>query len=241
MLDYKHLIKKAKLTQTIVADDMGMSVRKLNDILNGRNEFKGNELERFLDIVGYDDGKNGNPEKSNLRIKELRKRAELSQGELAKKAGISLRAVSHYEKGDREPSASALLGISTALGVTIGELFGEERGKPAPAFVLETLQETNELLRDYAGQGTETIKKLAAKLADETGTDLGGQLMEIRGMVDRLMETNAKRNQRWMAIVKAGDAGNVPDASERYELMEDIAVLGKRVSELDGEITFLVG
>lgn len=51
MLNYKYLIKKAGLTQPKVASLIGVSTRKLNDILNGRNEFKNYEKEKFLEIV----------------------------------------------------------------------------------------------------------------------------------------------------------------------------------------------
>lgn len=52
-----------------------------------------------------------------LRIKELREKAELTQKELADKAGVSQRAISHWEQGLREPGLGAAQALAAALGV----------------------------------------------------------------------------------------------------------------------------
>lgn len=56
------------------------------------------------------------------RIKELRKTQKLSQQQLAEKASIDQRSLSHIECGDTFPS-KALLDISNALNVELMELF----------------------------------------------------------------------------------------------------------------------
>jgi transcriptional regulator with XRE-family HTH domain len=51
------------------------------------------------------------------RLKELRERVGLSQKELADKARLSHRAISHWEQGVRQPRWSNVVALAEALGV----------------------------------------------------------------------------------------------------------------------------
>lgn len=62
------------------------------------------------------------------RLKELREATGLTQKELADRAGLSLRAVSHWEQGLREPGYSNLRALAKALGTDLNA-FAEP---PAP-------------------------------------------------------------------------------------------------------------
>lgn len=57
------------------------------------------------------------------RIKELRKRADLSQDQLAEKVGIDGKYLSRIEVGKRYPSLELLDGIADSLNVEMKELF----------------------------------------------------------------------------------------------------------------------
>ena len=57
-----------------------------------------------------------------IRIREWRTRRELSQAEVARGAGITQASLSNYENGKRDLPLSTLLGVSSALDVTVGEL-----------------------------------------------------------------------------------------------------------------------
>ena len=52
------------------------------------------------------------------RMKELLEKKNMSQRDLAEKAGCTEAAISHYIKGDRVPRASVLTKIAVALGTT---------------------------------------------------------------------------------------------------------------------------
>lgn len=52
------------------------------------------------------------------RLYELRRKAGLSQRELAAKAGLSVAYVSRIESGDRSPSMTALIALAEVLGTT---------------------------------------------------------------------------------------------------------------------------
>ena len=57
------------------------------------------------------------------RIKELRARHNLTQDELAKKAGVRRETIVFLEKGKYNPSLKLAHNIATVLKTTIDELF----------------------------------------------------------------------------------------------------------------------
>ena len=64
----------------------------------------------------------------NEGLKNARMKAEKTQAQLAKDAGISEVAYQLYEYGKREPGVKTAIRIADALGVTdLRELFGDER------------------------------------------------------------------------------------------------------------------
>jgi len=60
------------------------------------------------------------------RLRTLRHRAMLTQAELASHAGISRGAVSHLEKGRRQPMVTTLRGLCLALDCELGDLVPNE-------------------------------------------------------------------------------------------------------------------
>ena len=64
-----------------------------------------------------------------LRIKELRKKTEMTQNALAKKIGVNQSAVAQWENGLTVPRTSILPRVADALGVSIQDLYtdNEER------------------------------------------------------------------------------------------------------------------
>lgn len=57
-------------------------------------------------------------------LKRLRESHGLTRQELADMAGISSAAIGYYETGKREPQASTLIAIATALHVSVDDLLG---------------------------------------------------------------------------------------------------------------------
>ena len=65
------------------------------------------------------------------RLKRLRTAAGLTQQALATKAGLSMSAVIHIEKGRiPDPRGSTLKALAGALGVTVDELLSDEPEAP---------------------------------------------------------------------------------------------------------------
>ena len=71
------------------------------------------------------------PKRFGRRLKELREAAVdggMSQQRLAEAAGLSQRAVSQWERGDREPLWSNVLSLAKALGVDVHAFIDGNRG-----------------------------------------------------------------------------------------------------------------
>lgn len=62
----------------------------------------------------------------SARLKEERKRKNLTMLDLAERAGITKGAISLYEKGEREPLISTVIKLAKVLGVPIAYLSGQE-------------------------------------------------------------------------------------------------------------------
>jgi putative transcriptional regulator len=67
------------------------------------------------------------------RLKELRTKAGMSQATLAENTGFDQKAISLWERGDRDPSWTAVKALARALGVSC-EVFddGPESSLPDP-------------------------------------------------------------------------------------------------------------
>jgi transcriptional regulator with XRE-family HTH domain len=74
-------------------------------------------------------------------VKELRKRKSLSQDELAKNAGLSLRTVQRVENGQTIPTAETLKRLALVLEVSPNELMEFSSEKEEPKIILKTKHE----------------------------------------------------------------------------------------------------
>lgn len=68
-------------------------------------------------------------------LKQLRKKAGITQAQLAQAIGTSQAAVAAYETGAKAPELAKLPLIAKALGVTVAELFEEGQGSQQAAKV----------------------------------------------------------------------------------------------------------
>lgn len=57
-----------------------------------------------------------------VKIREWRLRRELSQANVARRAGITQASLSNYENGKRDMPLSTLVGVASALNVSLGDL-----------------------------------------------------------------------------------------------------------------------
>lgn len=60
-------------------------------------------------------------------LKELREFLGWSQSDLAKRTGLTIPAISHFENGKRLPSFKNLIKLADAFGVTVDRLIGRDK------------------------------------------------------------------------------------------------------------------
>jgi transcriptional regulator with XRE-family HTH domain len=83
------------------------------------------------------------------RLRAAREFRQLSQGELAKRAGLQASAVSHFETGSRKPSFDNLKRLADALRVTTDYLLGRADDMEG------SVTSADQLHRHYSGLSTE--------------------------------------------------------------------------------------
>lgn len=69
--------------------------------------------------------------RSGETLREVRRRAGLSQNELARRSGVASTLISAYENGRRVPSGDALIRLIEACGGSIDLTTSVDRGRPA--------------------------------------------------------------------------------------------------------------
>ena len=62
------------------------------------------------------------------RIREMRKKAGMSVGQLAQKSRVTMASVYRYERGERIPNVATAYALAAALGCTIDELSERKEG-----------------------------------------------------------------------------------------------------------------
>lgn len=80
------------------------------------------------------------------RIRELRKKRNISQDQLAEMSSLNRVTIAKYESGKIEPGAQALSRIADALEVSADDILG--RGEPLPAETDEFWDLREQLRRD---------------------------------------------------------------------------------------------
>jgi len=85
-------------------------------------------------------------------LRQLRKKKDWSQGQLAQKAGIDLQKVSKYERGVSSPPIATLIDIAKALGVSLDYLVtgrNTSAEKMKNAQLIERIEEIEKLPTEY--------------------------------------------------------------------------------------------
>lgn len=102
------------------------------------------------------------------RLKSLRKAAGITQQELADKLNVHLQTVSKWERGVSEPDISQLGEISSALGLSLEKLLGEEEGESTFSGVFGAVSLGNAILcaRSEAGESQERLAEIMGVSSD---------------------------------------------------------------------------
>lgn len=73
------------------------------------------------------------------RIQSFRRQLDLTQDQLAERAGISLKHLGEIERGRGNPTLTSLENLAAALNVSIVQLFGYESERLSPEQIREEI------------------------------------------------------------------------------------------------------
>lgn len=90
-------------------------------------------------------------------IQEARKKAKLTQKELAEKVGIATITVQQYERGVRTPKIETLQKIAQALNIDVGVLYGVEVNKSNPQYLNRLYGKISEVAEKYGRPEEEVV------------------------------------------------------------------------------------
>lgn len=120
-------------------------------------------------------------------ISKLRKKADITQSELAERLNLTRQAISKYECGDSFPDISILISISQIFDITLDELINSGNPTEKEAVILEKAA-FNQDLSGVLNQGTigdiiNIAPLLKPSLLDKLAAGLGKQGIDISGVV----------------------------------------------------------
>ena len=90
-------------------------------------------------------------------IQEARKKAKLTQKELAEKVGMATITVQQYERGVRTPKIETLQKIAQALNTDVGVLYGVEVDKGNPQYLNRLYGKISEVAEKYSRPEEEVV------------------------------------------------------------------------------------
>jgi len=98
------------------------------------------------------------------QLATLRERKGLSQADLAKRTGLQVSAISHFEKGRRSPSAANLQRLADALDVSTDYLLGRANdATPVGPAITKLIQDFAQM----SANDQENLVRFASMLADK--------------------------------------------------------------------------
>ena len=124
----KALRKKAGLTQEELADVLGISYMTVRRWEAGKASPRVEDIPSIAQALGVPEADLLDTNASipfGANLKALRRKAGLTQSQLADKIGVSLLTLFRWEKDERQPRMSEIKALAKALGVSEAELLHE--------------------------------------------------------------------------------------------------------------------
>ncbi len=140
-------------------------------------------------------------EQLGARVKELRRRRELTLEDLAERAGVSRAMISKVERGEKNPTLVVTAKVAEGLGVTLSELLGEEERRevvvvPRERRMVKSDPETGferQLLSPtFGGRGVEFVRNVVPH-----GATSGEFPPHLRGLEDYVV---VEKGRLWAVV-----------------------------------------
>src|SRR6478735_2303910 len=181
------------------------------------------------------------------RVRDAREKAGLSQGELAKAAGVHPTYISHVERGTRSLGAGALARVADVLGLPVAYLV-EGEGAPDYRSAETALVEARRLSRmgearaaadvlalvDVSGLDVDAAARVGLAHAEalDLAGDLEGSVDVLEGVSARLVESRRYQQAAYaamrivMALTELGDLQRAVARGEELRAVLPEAVAG---------------
>jgi transcriptional regulator with XRE-family HTH domain len=107
------------------------------------------------------------------KVKEARVSLGISQPQLGKKIGLSIRSVIAYEKGEKKPRPASMLKLAKALGVSVKFLSDDECENP-----MADIEKDDYIAEARERYGVAGAKNMDELLSANTALFAGGELSQ---------------------------------------------------------------
>ncbi|MCK8825363.1 helix-turn-helix domain-containing protein [Fuchsiella alkaliacetigena] len=119
------------------------------------------------------------------RLKELRKKEELSQRELAKKLNLSGSTIGMYEAGKRKPDSDTLQKIASFFDVSVDYLLGRTNERKSADEIKKDLAANPELLELWEEISTRKNLRIMFEKVKDLKADNIEQIIEIINIIEK--------------------------------------------------------
>ena len=170
-------------------------------------------------------------------IKRLMKANGYTQGELARRAGITEAALSRYVAGSREPHAKALENLAIALGVSVEDLISDGSSRAPTPTAADDMSEARKWYHEYHSikdqlEREREYLRNEQKLSDKYFLKLKDALLVCELTRDRVRELEAREGELAREILS-----EIREAYERYGgaygMLQKINELEQRFGVID--------
>ncbi len=162
-----------------------------------------------------------NTQKFGGYIALLRRKADMTQSELADRLNITRQAVSKYEVGDSFPDVSILVSIAEVFGVSLNELIAAGDPTDGESRVLGELARGNEPLAD----SMDDVMNLAPLLRPSTLEKISSKLAQHGVDISKVVELSQYLNDTGTAEMIRNANFDSLEGEAEYNLMEHLIPL----------------
>lgn len=151
-----------------------------------------------------------------MKLKELRKQKGLSQEQVAKELGITLRTYQNYEYEQREPNIEMIFKLSDFYQVTTDYLLGREKSTEQPNPIMQLTNEEMEqrLLNAYFSLPQKLRDDFIKGMAEQLGESCSADLADVAGQKVILMTI-----RKHLSHASAGCGYDLSDSDE-WEIID---------------------
>lgn len=162
-----------------------------------------------------------NTQKFGGYVALLRKKADITQSELADKLGVSGQAVSNYESGESFPEVTILSGLADFFGITVSQLIAAGEPTDGESKVLGDLAQGKETL----AESMDDVMNLAPLLRPSTLEKISSKLSEHGVDISRVVDLSQYLSDNGTSEMIKNASFESLDGEAEHDLMKHLIPL----------------